>query len=86
MIVVSPRQSKSMIMIVTNCPFTSGVGILTARWPQAKNLYRAKTTLPLFSFSNRLIPYKRIINMYSVTILRMDYVFKRFKHICHFQS
>ena len=30
-------------------------------WP-AKNLYEAKT-LPLFSFSNRLIPYQRIIDM-----------------------
>ena len=30
-------------------------------WP-AKNLYQAKT-LPLFSFSNRLIPYKLFINM-----------------------
>ena len=29
----------------------------------ANNLYQAKTTLPLFSFSNRFIPYKRIINM-----------------------
>ena len=31
-------------------------------WP-INNLYQAKATLPLFSFSNRLIPYKRIINM-----------------------
>ena len=30
-------------------------------WP-AKNLYQAKT-LPLFSLSNRLIPYKLFINM-----------------------
>ena len=31
-------------------------------WP-AKNLYQAKTPRPLFSFSNRLIPYKRIIKI-----------------------
>ena len=49
-----------------------------------KNLYQAKTTLPLFSFSNRLIPYKHIVNMSSVTILRMDHVFKKFIHIFHF--
>ena len=30
-------------------------------WP-AKNLYQAKT-LPLFSFSNRLMPYKLFISM-----------------------
>ena len=37
----------------------------------AKKLYQAKTTLPSFSFSNRLIPYNRIMNMQSVTILRV---------------
>ena len=50
-------------------------------WP-TKNFYQAKKN-SLFSFSNRLIPYKRIIDMLSVTILRVDYFCKRFKHIFH---
>ena len=54
-----------------NKRFTLGQGWANYGLPSAflwspKNLYQARATLPLFSFSTRLIPYKRIINMYQV--------------------
>ena len=73
--------------LLIECPFKPGVGKLRPAdcfFVAHQELVSSKNNSPIILVSNRLIPYKCIISMQSVTILRMDYVLKRFKHIFHF--